>query len=159
MEQQKGKKLSLKQRRFVEAYAGEAAGNATQAAKLAGYSLRTARSQGQRLLTNADILKAIDERAAHTKTANGEAMLSPEECHRQLHRIATDTEQKTSDRLRALELAMKSQGMFSERHIEAKKEPQAKIVIMLPDNGKRKTRNPGQEYVDSQGRPCAPPSN
>jgi phage terminase small subunit len=51
MTRRQGNKLTLKQRRFVEAYCGEAAGNATQAAKLAGYSSRTARSQGQRLLT------------------------------------------------------------------------------------------------------------
>ncbi|WP_058206173.1 terminase small subunit, partial [Lactococcus lactis] len=36
--------------------------NATQAAINAGYSKRTARSQGQRLLTNVDIKNYIDER-------------------------------------------------------------------------------------------------
>ena len=53
-------KLNDKQRRFVDEYLIDM--NATQAAIRAGYSKRTARSQGQRLLTNVDILKAIEER-------------------------------------------------------------------------------------------------
>jgi hypothetical protein len=45
--------LSPKQRRFIEEYLIDS--NATQAAIRAGYSKRTARAQGQRLLTNVDI--------------------------------------------------------------------------------------------------------
>lgn len=51
--------LNEKQKRFVEEYLVDI--NATQAAIRAGYSERTARSQGQRLLTNADIQAAIQE--------------------------------------------------------------------------------------------------
>ena len=51
------KKLTAKQARFVAEYLIDL--NATQAAIRAGYSKRTARSQGQRLLTNVDIAKAI----------------------------------------------------------------------------------------------------
>ena len=47
------------QQRFVDAYLTNP--NATQAAIKAGYSEKTARSQGQRLLTNVDIRAAIDE--------------------------------------------------------------------------------------------------
>lgn len=57
--------LTPKQRLFVVEYLKDL--NATQAAIRAGYSEKTARSQGQRLLTNVDIAaaikKAIDERA------------------------------------------------------------------------------------------------
>jgi len=53
-------KLTEKQKIFCDEYIK--LGNATQAAINAGYSKRTARSQGQRLLTNVDIKKYIDER-------------------------------------------------------------------------------------------------
>ena len=51
-----------RQQRFIEEYA--AGRNCTQAAKLAGYSLGTAYSQGSRLLKNVEIRAAIDERLA-----------------------------------------------------------------------------------------------
>ena len=51
------KKLTAKQSRFVEEYLIDM--NATQAAIKAGYSKKTAKSQGQRLLTNVDIASAI----------------------------------------------------------------------------------------------------
>ena len=50
-------KLTPRQQRFVEEYLLDM--NATQAAIRAGYSKKTARSQGQRLLTYADLLNQI----------------------------------------------------------------------------------------------------
>ena len=50
-------KLRPKQEHFAEEFLIDL--NATQAAIRAGYSEKTARSQGQRLLTNVDIAKAI----------------------------------------------------------------------------------------------------
>ena len=52
--------LNDRQKRFVDEYIIDM--NATQAAIRAGYSERTARSQGQRLLTNVDIKKMLKER-------------------------------------------------------------------------------------------------
>lgn len=52
-------KLNARQKAFCEFYV--VCGNATEAAKKAGYSERTARSIGQRLLTNVDIQKYIQE--------------------------------------------------------------------------------------------------
>lgn len=51
-------KLTDRQRRFIEEYPVDL--NATQAAIRVGYSEKTARSQGQRLLTNADIRQVIE---------------------------------------------------------------------------------------------------
>lgn len=51
--------MNNRQKRFVTEYIIDH--NATQAAIRAGYSERTARSQGQRLLTNVDIKNAIKE--------------------------------------------------------------------------------------------------
>lgn len=50
---------------FVEAYIANG-GNATEAAKAAGYSAATARSQGSRLLTDADIKASVAARAQET---------------------------------------------------------------------------------------------
>ena len=52
--------LTPKQKAFADYYIET--GNATLAAKKAGYSERTARSQGQRLLTHVDISKYIAEK-------------------------------------------------------------------------------------------------
>lgn len=52
--------LTIKQKRFADEYI--ISGNATQAATLAGYSKKTARSIGQENLTKPDIKKYIDER-------------------------------------------------------------------------------------------------
>ena len=52
--------LTLKQQRYADEYI--ISGNATQAATLAGYSKKTARSIGQENLTKPDIKKYIDER-------------------------------------------------------------------------------------------------
>ena len=52
--------MNDKHRRFVDEYLVDL--NATRAAIAAGYSEKTARSQGSRLLTNADISQAIQER-------------------------------------------------------------------------------------------------
>ncbi|BDQ35920.1 hypothetical protein SYK_02800 [Pseudodesulfovibrio nedwellii] len=57
MAKKKATKLSEKQKKFVREYLVDL--NATQAAVRAGYSEKTARKQGSRLLTNVDIQKAI----------------------------------------------------------------------------------------------------
>ena len=59
-------KLTPKQEMFIREYLIDL--NATQAAKRAGYSERTAKSIGQRLLTNVDISRAIQE--ANAKRVN-----------------------------------------------------------------------------------------
>ena len=51
--------MNERQKRFAEFYA--ASGNAAEAARLAGYSEKTARSQGQRLLTDVDIMRYVRE--------------------------------------------------------------------------------------------------
>ncbi|MFL0684605.1 MAG: terminase small subunit [Algoriphagus aquaeductus] len=55
--------LTDKEYRFANYYLGEARFNATEAAKLAGYSERTARQQGYENLTKPYIKKYIQERS------------------------------------------------------------------------------------------------
>lgn len=54
--------VSARKAKFVEAYI-QNGGNAAQAAIVAGYSAHTAKQQGQRLLTDVDLSKAIAARA------------------------------------------------------------------------------------------------
>lgn len=77
-------KLTEKQKKFADFYIK--LGNATQAAIEAGYSKRTARSQGQRLLTNVDIKNYIDERMAQLAS---ERIMSAQEILERLSLIAT----------------------------------------------------------------------
>ena len=63
--------MNDRQRRFAEAFA--ACGNAAQVAREAGYSDPTARSQGQRLLTNDDIaayIRQLQDQAAAGRIAS-----------------------------------------------------------------------------------------
>lgn len=62
------KELTLKQKKFVDAYIES--GNATKAAKVAGYSEKTAYSEGNRLLKNAEVKQAIDDRMNQLKNEN-----------------------------------------------------------------------------------------
>ena len=101
-------KLTVRQQAFVEAYAG----NATAAALAAGYSERSARSQGQRLLTNDDIQEAIKAREAQR--------LAPTIATRQERQefwtsVLRSEDEAMKDRLKAAELLGKSEGDFLER--------------------------------------------
>ena len=101
-------KLRPKQQAFVNAYAG----NATAAALAAGYSPKTARSQGQRLLTNDDIKDAIKARETQR--------LAPTIATRQERQefwtsVLRNEEEAMKNRLKAAELLGKSEGDFLER--------------------------------------------
>jgi phage terminase small subunit len=63
------KQLSEKEQRFVEAYTGEAAGNASEAARAAGYSERSAGELGYRLLKKVEIVEAIEARQRQRENA------------------------------------------------------------------------------------------
>lgn len=108
--------LSERERRFVEAYMGEAAGNATKAALIAGYSHRSARSMASRLLT-----KRNNVRAAIAARAKTDALVASRETRQRfwtsvLHGKGKFAKVPWRDRLKASELLGKSQGDFIERH-------------------------------------------
>lgn len=56
---------TVRQQKFIDYYEG----NATEAAIKAGYSEKTAKSQGQRLLTNVDLFALIEKRLESEKSA------------------------------------------------------------------------------------------
>lgn len=100
--------LTAKQQAFVEAYDG----NATQAALKAGYSPKTAYSQGQRLLKNVEVKAAIAARQAPASSAR---IATREERQAFWTSVMRDPAEKTQDRLRAAELLGKSECDFAER--------------------------------------------
>lgn len=97
--------LTEKQRRFADAYCETA--NATQAAKAAGYSAKTAYSQGERLLKNVEIAAYIRDRME--QIAN-ERILSVGRARALLSDIAVSADSAITARLRALDLLLKTAG-------------------------------------------------
>ena len=71
--------LTLRRQKFVSEYVET--GNATQAARLAGYSPRTAYSQGSRLLTFVEVQKAIETKR-QSNHVNLLVVVVPEVTHR-----------------------------------------------------------------------------
>lgn len=110
--------LTEKQRRFVEAYMGVARGNATEAARLAGYSGgdNALGVRGSELLRNSKVMRAIAER-----TKSDPLVLGREELQQFWSRVLTAKELDAGDepamkeRLRASELLARSQGVFVDR--------------------------------------------
>ncbi|MGI6075498.1 MAG: terminase small subunit [Pyramidobacter sp.] len=101
-------KLTTRQRRFVDAYDG----NATAAALAAGYSAKTAQRMGSENLSKPLVAEAI--RARERKRASS-AIATREE--RQAFWTATmrNVRAEMRDRLKASELLGKSEGDFIER--------------------------------------------
>ena len=101
--------LTPKRAAFVREYLIDL--NATQAAERAGYSAKTAYSQGHRLLKDAEIQRAISagqERRAQDTGLSAQTVLEG------LRSIA-EGEASDSARVRAYELLGKHLGMFTDR--------------------------------------------
>ena len=100
--------MTLKQSRFVREYLTDS--NATQAAIRAGYSRRTAYSQGQRLLKNAEVQQAIQ-----AGMSERESILVATRRARLEFWTATmqDAEQDMKYRLKASELLGRACGDFT----------------------------------------------
>ena len=99
--------MNERQKRFAEFYA--ASGNTAEAARLAGYSEKTARLQGQRLLTDVDIMRYVRE--LQDKAAAGRfATMTQTKAF--WSDIMNDPAERTADRLKASELLAKAAGEF-----------------------------------------------
>jgi hypothetical protein len=102
--------LTPKRQRFVLEYMVDL--NATQADLRAGYAKSGARTEGARLLANADVQTAIAER---TTALAEKAEVSPEWVLTQLRNVVDNPAARDADRIRASELIGKHLGMFTER--------------------------------------------
>ena len=97
--------LTEKQQRFADFYCAEP--NATKAAEAAGYSPRTAYSQGQRLLKNVEVKKYIRDQL---EVAADERILSVTRARAALSDIAMSPSVKDGIRVRALATLIKVAG-------------------------------------------------
>jgi len=101
-------KLTTKQKRFVEAYCG----NATEAAIKAGYSVKTATEIGVENLRKPQIVNAIIDRE---KQATRPLIATREQRQKFWTSTMQDAEQDMRNRLKASELLGKSEGDFLDR--------------------------------------------
>lgn len=120
-------KLTPRQQRFVEAYSLEP--NATRAALAAGYSKRTAPSQGARLLKNANVAAELQKRG---KAREAKALMTADERAEVLDAIIKGERgepttnlagevigmgpPKLKDVLKAIDLRNKMDGCYVQRH-------------------------------------------
>lgn len=102
--------LSVKQRRFIQAYDG----NATAAAIAAGYSPKTARLQGHKNITKDNILEAIQSR--ENKRMKSTILTREERQAFWSDIIRNEDEKNIMAKLKASELLAKSEGDFLDRH-------------------------------------------
>jgi phage terminase small subunit len=114
--------VNPRQQAFATQYLQDS--NATQAAIRAGYSKKTAKSQGARLLTHVDVAAFI--KSQQTKTAEA-VELSQKYVLDGLMGIADDEDSAVSSRVRAYELLGKHQGMFSDK-LEVSEIPSKTLV-------------------------------
>lgn len=102
--------MNQRQLLFCEAYLANR--NAAEAARKAGYSPKTARSIGQRLLTNVDIMQYLAERNAEIMAQNTATL---EEAYAFYTSIMRDKTAKNSDRIKATENLVAALNMERDR--------------------------------------------
>lgn len=100
--------LTPKQKAFAELFDG----NATETAKKAGYSKKTAYSQGQRLLKNVEVMKLIRAREKRESRGN---IANRQERQEFWSEVMGDSDADMKDRLKASELLGKSECDFTEK--------------------------------------------
>lgn len=104
------KRLTIKQQRFADEYI--ISGNATDAARKAGYAEKTARSIGNENLTKPDILTYIKERTAELESKKIATMKEVREFWTETMRSKYN---EVKDRLKASEMIARTEGAFIDR--------------------------------------------
>jgi phage terminase small subunit len=134
--------LTLKQKLFVEAYLGRAAGNATEAARVAGYAGddATLAQVGHENLRKPEISAAVQCRVSQASMETQEILL-------ELSRVArmdTSTPGGLASKVRALEVLAKIQGLLNDRvavdvsRESLSRELDAHIEAMLQDSARQR---------------------
>jgi phage terminase small subunit len=119
--------LTVRQRRFIEAYSG----NAAEAARQAGYSPKWADRQAHLLLEkNREIAEAIRQRE---KERISSLIMSREQRQLFWSTVVQDESADMRDRLRASELLGKSEGDFLERMIDETPQEPPSIEVVFAD--------------------------
>lgn len=102
--------MTHRQELFIQEYIKT--GNATNSAIKAGYSKRTARSIGQRLLTNVDIKKKINELSQKIACNN---IMTAKERQEYLTKLINADDVKISEKLRAVDILNKMTGEYIQK--------------------------------------------
>ena len=105
--------LTQNQKRFADEYV--MSGNGAEAYKTAYKNVKkdsTARANASRLLTNANVIRYIQER---NKQLDKEKVADMQEVHEFWANVLRDEENSTSDRIRVSELIGKTNGAFLDR--------------------------------------------
>ena len=123
--------LNFKQQRFVDEYLVDC--NATQAATRAGYSAKTAYSQGERLLRHAEVAHAIETRRAKL---GAKLEIDAEMILRELYEggnaARADPKPDYKAFVRSRELIGKQLGMFTEHvAVEVSRSPEERELRIL----------------------------
>ena len=105
--------MNTKRQRFVDAFTGEAAGNASKAAVIAGYSEKTAGQIGYALLKNVEVRQAVD---AAQKQRSEQAGIASERILEEVSKIATaEVKVRAGDKMKALELLGKYRKLWDDK--------------------------------------------
>ena len=132
--------LPPKRRAFVEAYCGAAQGNATKAARMAGYAKPN--PEGSRLLANASVAEAIAKISAITSNARISTAEERQEWLTAVYRGEVDDVNGPAsirDRMKAVELLGKMRGDFVEKR-EVEHRGAGLVVALTRDEVRRAAR-------------------
>lgn len=124
-------KLTAKQETFVQEYLTDL--NATQAAIRAGYSPRTAKHTGCRILQKPDVARIIAEARRKREIRTG---ITQDRILERLAEIAFGEGHKDSDALRALEFCGKHLGMFKDK-LELTGKDGGAVSLSMPERTRR----------------------
>ncbi len=119
--------MNERQKVFAEIYA--ACPNAAEAARRAGYSERTARQTGQRLLTKDDIAEYIRQLQNEAKDARISTVTDVKIFWSE---VMNDENEKTVARLKASELLARASGMFLTQEGKGDSD-EDDVIIYLPE--------------------------
>ncbi len=118
--------LTVRQKRFIECYNG----NASEAARQAGYAERWAASNADKILKNTEIQAAIQQRE---KERINSLIMSREQRQLFWSTVVQDEDADMRDRLRASELLGKSEGDFLEKMLDITPQEPPSIEVVFTD--------------------------
>ena len=141
------KKLTEKKKKFADYYIKT--GNATESAKYAGYSEKTAYSSGQRLLKDVEVAKYVEDQMEQlkketiadadevlqllTSIARGETSEENAFIDKNGNPVIVETKVKEKERIKALELLGKRYKLYVDK-VEANLDGEVKVVFEGEDD-------------------------
>ena len=156
----KSEKLTVRERRFVNAYAQH--GNATRAYKEAGYTVKNdnvAGIEGHKLKSKPKIQQALSERIEYLSLHN--ATMGKGEVVEEISRIAWSEDSSEAARLKALEMLGKIYGVFNPERQQQETSitinltgdmPDKPTATLLESDGSEVQESPAESfYPDADG--------